>query len=200
MRPFCLVMALLVCSSSMAREPRPEPSTTAKVVKAMDWTAVSLVSAALALRSASLVADERHRTGDQPLFAAAAVSIGVGTMTGLVSLVVKGLTKLSSPLSDVPGPFELPLSSSRVGRALQMTGVAVAMAGFIAFGVGDLMVDVMSSQASRSTPAGWLRIGGGFTMATGLLTAMVGGELREAPTVSVGPTTGGAVVGLSGRW
>lgn len=166
----------------------------------MDWTAVSLLSAGLALRSTSLVADEGHRPGDQPLFAAAAVSFGVGMMTGLVSFVVKGVTKLSSPLSDVPGPFELPLSSSRVGRTVQLTGLAVAMAGFIAFAVGDLMVDVTSSEASRSTPAGWLRIGGGFTMATGLLTAMIGGELREAPTVSVAPTTGGAVVGLSGRW
>ncbi len=131
-------MALLVCSSSMAQDSRPEPSTTAKVVKGLDWTAVSLLSAGLVLQSASLLSSNGRPTLEDPLFTAAVVSFVGGVMTGLVSSLVKAVMKLSSPLSDVPGPYELVLAPSRAGRVVQTTGLVVAMARMIHEGASDL--------------------------------------------------------------
>jgi hypothetical protein len=190
-------MALLVSSSSMAQEPRPEPSTTAKVVKAMDWTAVSLLSAGLVLQSASLLSSNGRPALEDPLFTAFVVSFIGGAMTGLVSFLVKGLTKLSSPVSDVLGPYELVLAPSRAGRVVQTTGIVVAMVGLLSSVVGNAIFDF---RLASPRAASWLQIGGGLTAAAGMMGAMVGGELREAPTLSVAPTSGGAVVGLSGQW
>lgn len=197
MRPFCVVMALLVCSSSMAEEPRPAPSTTAKVVKGLDWTAVSLLSAGLVLQSASLLSSNGR---PDPLFTAAVVSFVGGVMTGLVSSLVKAVMKLSSPLSDVPGPYELLLAPSRAGRVVQTTGLVVAMVGLLSHAIGNVMASVLDPGSASRRAATWLQIGGGLTAAAGMMGAMVGGELREAPTLSVAPMSGGAVVGLSGQW
>jgi hypothetical protein len=196
-RPFCLVMALLVCSSSMAEEPRPSPSTAAKVVKGLDWTTVSLLSAGLVLQSASLLSSNGRPALEDPLFTAFVVSFLGGAMTGLVSFLVRAVTKRSSPVSDVPGPYELVLAPSRAGRVVQTTGIVFAMVGLLSYVVGNAFLDFRL--ASRRA-ASWLQIGGGLTAAAGMMGAMVGGELREAPTLSVAPTSGGAVVGLSGQW
>ena len=193
-------MALLVSSSSMAQEPRPEPSTTAKVVKAMDWTAVSLLSAGLVLQSASLLSSNGRPALEDPLFTAFVVSFLGGAMTGLVSSLVKAVTKLGSPVSDVPGPYELVLAPSRAGRVVQTTGLVVAMVGLLSHTVGNVMASLLDPGSASRRAASWLQIGGGLTAAAGMMGAMVGGELREAPTLSVAPTSGGAVVGLSGQW
>lgn len=191
------LVLLLLSSKVFAIEPRAEPSTTAKVVKVMDWTAVSLLSVGFALNSVSLLSDHaRRRAGQEvrpfsPLFS---VSMGVlagGVMTGLVSLITKGIVKLSDPMSDVAGPFDAVPAPSQLGRVLQVAGVSVAMLGMVAFTLAP------TDSSDWAMP---LRAGGGAAAAVGMLTAMVGGELKDAPAVSVAPIAGGAVVGFSASW
>lgn len=192
----CLLV-LLLSSQGRAAEPHPEPSTTAKVVKVMDWTAVSLLSVGFTLHSASLLSDDaRRRSGEQvqpfsPLFSASLGLLGGGLMTGLTSLLIKSVVKLTAPASDVPGPWDMVAAPGPIGSVLQVSGLVVAMVGLLAFSLAP---------TDSSELATALRAGGGLAAAAGMLTAMVGGELKETPALSVAPVAGGAVVHVSASW
>lgn len=196
MRALFLVV-LLLSSRSFAAEPPVARSGTATAVKVMDWTAVSLLSVGFALQSASLLSDEaRRRSGEvvdpfSPLFNASLGALFGGIMTGLVSFIVKSAVKLGDPTSDVPGPWDFVAAPASVGRVLQVVGVSAAMVGLVAFTLSGI---------EPRTPSLPLRVGGGAVTALGMLTAMVGGELKAEPTLSLAPTNGGLVLGMTGRW
>jgi hypothetical protein len=200
MRPFALMLALVLGSSSMAQEPRPEPSTTARVVKGLDWMAVSLLSAGLVLQSAALLSSTGRPGLEDPLYTAFVLSFVGGMMTGIVSTLIKAVTKLTSPGVDVPGPYSLVMAPSRTGRLLQTTGVVVTFVGMVVLGVGNALAWALRSGPASPRAGTWLQVGGGLTTAVGMMSAMIGGELREGPAVAVLPVSGGAVVGLSSTW
>ena len=142
-------MALVLGSSSMAGEPRPEPSTTARVVKGLDWTAVSLLSGGLVLQSVSLLSSDGRPAVDAPLFTAFVLSFVGGVMTGIVSTVLEAVTELTSPGSDVPGPHEFGVGPSRTGRLLQTTGLVVTFVDMLAYGIGNVLASMLSSGPRR---------------------------------------------------
>lgn len=197
MRPLVLLVALLVGFPSRAAEVTPAPSTTATAVKTMDWVAVGLLSTGQVLRGVSVLDDDPTRAVTSPLFMAWTLTMGVGLLTGLVSAIVKSVMALSAPGSDVPGPFDLKRSPTPAGRALLLTGFAVAVAGLTSSTIGHEMV---RGGAERRGAAGWLQAGGHVAVAAGLLCAMVGGELRDSPTVALAPAAGGALLTVGARW